>query len=240
MLLEVNVTSGHGSWSPDPPQSDPPVPTDNEIAAATRPPRRRRLWWFLSVLVAIALTAVITQRWAYDEGVQDTEAKIAASASAAAAIVPPANLYCPDQDSDEAKNKAIRDKPVVVIAEPPAERVLVMRKAVVVVLRAEVTVDVVICGNDAVLALEKTPRPTARILMQGGTDTQTKGAGPMIFLVDDIGDPPVGRIWFSNRNPQIVRCSVNVPKGDIRPCSSYYSTAEPSPSSSAPKPSRTK
>jgi len=249
-LLEVNgLTAERPSQWPGPnqPGGDPrdyAASSDARIAVAHRPPRRRRLWWVISVLVVAAVATFVAYPLGYNHGERDYKAGIEALASAAAAQLPPADLYCPDPNSEDAR-KAIRELPVVVIDWPPAERVLIMRRGVVVVVKADLAVDLVVCGNDARLVLEKTPRPSARILMQGGTDTRTKGAGPMVFTVDAAKVNP-DRVWFSNRNPQIVPCYVTKAAAPDMPraCSSYYATTVPKPSVSvlqpSPSPSRSK
>ena len=201
-------------------------------AAVPRAPRRRRLWWLISVVVVAVIAAAVAYRVGGDNALRDYKTQVAASASAEQAKLPPADLFCPDPNSEDAR-KAIRDLPVVVIDEPPAERVVVMRKGVVVVVKADLAGDLVVCGNDARLALEKTPRPSARILMQGGTDTKSKGAGPMVFMVNSVTVDPA-RVWFTNRNPQIVACASAA--GKSRPCSSYYATQLPP----TPTPSRSR
>jgi|GEM_PF-6055549 len=243
MLLEVNVLPDEWAepsrW-PGPEGSSGDHSNVRQFPAAiSLPPKRRRLWWFIALLVATTIASVVSYHLGGKNAVNDYQAQVKASAAAEAAKLPPADLFCPDANSEDAR-KAIRDLPVVVIDRPPIEHVLIMRKAVVVVVKADLAGDLVVCGNDARLVLEKTPRPSARILMQGGTDTKAKGAGPMVFAVD-AATVRSDRVWFSNHNPQILPCrgSGKLPANrEVRPCTSYYSTVPPP--SAVPTPSRSR
>jgi hypothetical protein len=194
-----------------------------------RKKRKFPIWSWVGMLVVGVLVAVFAWRQGYEAGAEAERARVAASASATAKVTLPADLYCPLPNSDEGK-RAIRTQPVVDITDSLPKKLLVMRKAAVVVVDVELSGDVVVCGNDAVLFLKKTPRDSARILMQGGTDTKTVGAGPVIYTLAGVQPPPPNRVWFSNGKPRIVECSIDAQGSPALPrsCESYFSTVPPS------------
>lgn len=215
-----------------------PITTSVGTIHRTAPPRKRWPWVIVTIVLMVA-SLIVGIVVGHKNGVKDEKARVVAEANAIAAKEPPANLYCPARDSDEARTTAITGKAIYVIDQPPAGKVVVMDKGVVVFVRAGVTGDLVVCGNDARLVLEQPLAPSARLLMQGGTDTGTKGAGPMVYLADDVAQPGADQAWFSNKNPQFVRCGkINAA---LRPCTSFVTSPEVAASlSPSPKPSPTK
>lgn len=189
------------------------------------------------LLAAVALSG-IGYAWGYSSGVSHEASRVkaaaAVSASVNAARNPPSELYCPESDSDQYK-AAITALPVVEIKDPPARAVIVIHTDVVVLVEAKVTGNLVVCGNDASVALTVPLADSAQVYVQGGHTATKPGIGPAIFLVDDVKMPDAARVWFSNHKVQIIRCYQNTKQAPDRPrpCNSYYSTVLPSPSPSA-------
>ena len=197
--------------------------------------KQRKVWPFVLLLWVLSLVAVafVSTRVGFDMGVKDHKREVAAAAEAQkkkdAERKPPQGMYCPDVGSAEYLGpKTLRDQPVVTIGQPPTEKVVVFRGGVVVLVKVRITVDIVICGNDASLVFYVPPAPSVRILMEGGT---TKNAGPAIYMVDGITMPPAVQVWFSNNKPVVVLCyETRGPVGEMnRPCTSYYNPAPPAP-----------
>ena len=214
------------------------------------PPRARRRYgwvlWLVLIIVVLGATHVVTYRTGVDDGIKQERAEVEASASVLAANKGPAEMQCPNRDSDAAAANAITAQPIVVIKDPPtAAQTLVMRKGVVVFVQATIAGDLIVCGNDAVVILEKPLSPlSGRLNIVGGHDKDRPGTGPVLYLVDDVEEPRVGEmLWFSNGHPLIIRCYRDTRKAPDRPraCGTYFRSApvatSPSPS---PSPSRSK
>lgn len=208
-------------------------------------PRKRRGGGILFIaVVVIGLVAgaiFFAFRSGVDVGVRQERAAVAASASILAANKGPDDMQCPNANSDVAAANAITSQPTVVITDPPTKRILVMRKAVVVIVQATIAGDLIVCGNDAVVVLEK-PLSTVsgRLNIVGGTDAKPPaGKGPILYLVDDVAAPAPDKFWFSNGHPRIIRCYRDTPSGTDRPraCGEYFKSAPATPSPST-SPSR--
>lgn len=210
----------------------------NEVKRwAPLPEKKRRfpIWpWVLCAIVA-TLVAIVVAQVAYSRGVHDERVRAEALASATVKVPVPDGLHCPEPASAEA-SRAIRTQPVVTITEAPAQKLLVMRKGVVVVIDAVVTGDVVICGNDAVVMFKRPPSSTARIAMHGGSDSAAAGAGPAVYTMPGI-ELQSHRVWFSNNKPRIAKCLTDgvTATPPLRSCDSYFSTARPTVSPASTK-----
>lgn len=202
----------------------------------------------LVVIVAIALSVVLTNQWvyprAYNAGTKAAQVKASASAvaaaSASAAAIPPPGMHCPLSRSDEAigavhAGTGFTDwpgKPVLVVNKP-MKSLLVIYTAARVFVRASVSGDLRVCGDGAVLVLETALPATTRIYIGGGNT--------ILALVD--GAPrPAGGVWASNKHLQPTQCYVGaVPKPGELPCSAVY--AGPNtviPTAASPMPTKTR